>query len=360
VNGSVDSGAPKLDQPPLPQFARNAQLAAISWTYNYQSAVWRLPYALRSDGMTVPGMAALLANRSGPTNGNYPVDYSIDPESIPAISAHKILDGSFDRRAVAGKDVVIGVTSNSIGDVYFIPGFRQAGGVYVHVIGAETLKSGKPVELGWIPAFLAALALAALVLRRSDERHVALVALAIPVLAIGPAILESRLIFIDVTPGLFVLFVTGGVLLRRRFQARGLVDSVSGLPNLAALKSGRLGRDKALIVARVLNYAEVVAALPPACERQLVEQIVTRLSVGARERVFYQGDQGIFAWFDEPRKPSATISRRSTPCSAPLSAWRACRSTCRSASESRSGAAGPSPTGWEAPCSLRRKRPTTG
>jgi EAL domain-containing protein (putative c-di-GMP-specific phosphodiesterase class I) len=35
----------------------------------------------------------------------------------------------------------------------------------------------------------------------------------------------------------------------------------------------------------------------------LVEQIVARLSVGAQGRTFYHGDDGIFAWFDEPGKP---------------------------------------------------------
>jgi EAL domain-containing protein (putative c-di-GMP-specific phosphodiesterase class I) len=59
----------------------------------------------------------------------------------------------------------------------------------------------------------------------------------------------------------------------------------------------------ALIVGRILNYAEVVATLPTSSERQLVEQIVARLSVGAQGRTFYQGDDGIFAWFDEPGKP---------------------------------------------------------
>ena len=304
VNGSVHSGAPRLDQPPLPMFAKDARLAAISWTYNYQNAVWRLPYAIQFGGMAAPGMAALLAGRSGPANSTYVVDYSIDPESIPTISAATILSGTFDSRAIAGKDVVIGVTSNSIGDVYFIPGFRQAGGVYVHVIGAETLKSGVPLDLGWLPLFLMSIGFAALLMLRSPERHqVPAIAIAIPVLLLGPAALESRLVFLDITPALFVLLITSGVILRRRFRKRGLVDSISGLPNLTALKSNRAGRDRALIVARVHNFAEVVAALPASSDQQLVEQIVTRLSVGARERVFYQGDDGIFAWFDEPGKP---------------------------------------------------------
>ncbi|HZC37408.1 MAG TPA: EAL domain-containing protein, partial [Sphingomicrobium sp.] len=36
---------------------------------------------------------------------------------------------------------------------------------------------------------------------------------------------------------------------------------------------------------------------------QLIEQIVSRLSVGAPKRALYQGDGGIFAWFEEPKAP---------------------------------------------------------
>ena len=304
VNNSLKGGDPFGDQPPLPMFARNAQLAAIGWNYNYQNAVWRLPYSLESPGETIPGLAALLARKEGSPGSSYVVDYSIDPESIPTISAAELLDGSIDSRAVAGKDVVIGVTSNSIGDVYFIPGFRQAGGVYVHIIGAETLKSGLPIDLGWVPLYLVSFALAGLLLSGRLERHQqATIGVAIAGLLVAPAIPESRQIYIDVMPALFVLIVTAGVLLRHRFRKRGLVDPVSGLPNLAALRSHRAGRDQALIAARIINYAEIVAALPADSERQLVEQIVTRLSVGDRERTLFQGDGGIFAWFDDPSKP---------------------------------------------------------
>ena len=83
----------------------------------------------------------------------------------------------------------------------------------------------------------------------------------------------------------------------------GLVNSVSGLPNLNALRMNKAGRNQALIVARILNYSEIVATLPAESERQLIEQIVGRLSVGSRDRTFYHGDGGIFAWFEEPRLP---------------------------------------------------------
>lgn len=304
VNSSLTHGDLKVDQPPLPMFADSAQLASIGANYNYQNAVWRLPYALDSNGKAMPSMASILGGRTGPPNSTYMLDYSIDPESIPALPAASILNGTFDRRAIAGKDVVIGVTSNSLGDVYFIPGFRQAGGVYIQIIGAETLKAGAPISLGWLPLYLVSILLAALLLLGPLDRHqFAVIGASAVALLVGPAALESRLVFIDITPALLVLLTTAALLLRRRFRKRGLVDAISGLPNLTALKSYGGGRDKAVIVARILNYSEIVATLPPNSERQLVEQIVTRLSVGAPARVHYHGDGGIFAWFDEPSKP---------------------------------------------------------
>ncbi|HEX2803453.1 MAG TPA: EAL domain-containing protein [Sphingomicrobium sp.] len=292
------------DQPPLESLAKEAKLGAISVNHNYQNAVWRLPYSVESDDGPLPSFASLLAGRSGQVGSTFMVDYSIDPETIPTVSAAAILDGRFDPRLLRDKDVLIGSTSNLLGDTYFIPGFRQAGGVYVHAIGAETLKSGVPITLGWIPLYLAGLGLACFVLLRRNDRHLLLpVGVALVAILIGPIALESRLIYVDVTPALFVVLVTGGILIRTRFRKRGLVDSTSGLPNLTALKSNRAARNKALIVARVLNYAEIAATLPTSSERQLVEQIITRLTVGARDRTIYQGDDGIFAWFDEPGQP---------------------------------------------------------
>jgi len=52
----------------------------------------------------------------------------------------------------------------------------------------------------------------------------------------------------------------------------------------------------------VMNYEEILATLPPQSERQLVEQIVARITVGAPNRTLFQGDGGIFAWFDDPRQ----------------------------------------------------------
>ena len=119
----------------------------------------------------------------------------------------------------------------------------------------------------------------------------------------GPAAFEARLLFLDITPALFVLVTIMSVLGWRHYRQRGFVSAVSGLLNLNALRTHSAGRDRALIVARIMNYAEIVAALPTDSEKQLIDQIVGRLSLGSKDRTFFHGDGGIFAWFEELDKP---------------------------------------------------------
>nr|MBA2770720.1 EAL domain-containing protein [Sphingomonas sp.] len=301
-----ESGPHGLAQPgsgPMQMFTEHAELASINVEYNYYNVVWRLPYSLESGGKRIPSLAASLAGHEGGT-GEFSADYSVEPMSIPHIGADKVLAGQFDERLVKGKDVVIGTNSKVIGDQFFIPGVGKMGGVYIQLIGAETLKQGKPVQLGWIPAFLLALALAALALLWRRHRNQSwILGAATAVLLVAPIALEARLIFVDVTPGLFVILTVWAVLVRRRIRSGGLTNPVSGLPNLGAMSAHKAGRDRAIIAARVLNYAEALATLPPDSERELVEQIVSRLRVGQPERILYQGDGGIFAWFEEPRLP---------------------------------------------------------
>ncbi|WP_341633802.1 EAL domain-containing protein [Sphingomonas agri] len=289
---------------PIAPLAEHAQLATISFRYNYQNAVWQLPYAVRKGGETMPSFAAALADASGRPGSSFTVDYSTDVNSIPAISAGDVLSGRVPAASIAGKDVVVGTDSDLIGDRYFIPGYGRGGGVYVHALGAETLRYGKPVHIGWVPGFLIAFcAGAAALLRRRFAERVALFTVAGAMLVVAPVFLEARLIFVDVTPGIFVLLIMGAVLAWRRYRTRGLVNPVTNLPNLNALRTNREGRKQTLVALRVLNYEEIVAALPPNSESKLVDQIVSRLKVGAPKRVLYQGDGGIFAWFEQTGQP---------------------------------------------------------
>jgi EAL domain-containing protein (putative c-di-GMP-specific phosphodiesterase class I)/CHASE2 domain-containing sensor protein len=294
-----------VERPPLPLIAENAAgLASLSINYNYQNAAWRLDYATKTGDRAIPSLAAAMADRKGPPGESFLLDYSLDPQTVARFSAAAVIEGKIDPIAFAGKKVIIGTTSDSIEDQTFVPGWGRMGGVYVHIVGAETLKAGNPVNLGWLPALLLAMMVAIVAaFRRSAAVQTALLATAAGAIFFVPALLEARLIFLDVTPALFVLIVVASVFASRRLRKRGLVNTVSGLPNLNALRANREGRAQSLIAARILNYAEIAATLAPEQERQLVDQIVARLRVGAAERVLYQGDGGIFAWFEDSAQP---------------------------------------------------------
>jgi EAL domain-containing protein (putative c-di-GMP-specific phosphodiesterase class I)/CHASE2 domain-containing sensor protein len=297
------TGEERIDGRPLPIFARHSKIALATFRYNYQNAVWRLLWSGRLGGEKVPSFASALAGVDGPEEATFPVDYSIDVESIPIYSALDVMNGQVSKE-LAGKNVMVGTGSEILNDNFFIPGYGRGFGVQVHAMGAETLKDGRPVDLGWALSLLFGIAAAALAAtRKSIVKQVAGFIGALSALLVVPGFLEARLIFADVTPGIFALLMVAGVLGWRRYRVRGLVNPVSNLPNLSALRLNKDGRRQALIAARILNYEEIVASLPANTERQLVEQIVSRLSVGAPKRTLYQGDGGIFAWFEEPNAP---------------------------------------------------------
>ena len=279
---------------PIAPFADHANVASIAWTYDYQGAVWKLNRAISFSGKTMPTLSAAIAGIDGVADVQYPIDYSFDVNSVPRISASDLLTGKVNPQRLRGKTVVVGTTAVQIGDQWNVPGRGKRSGVFVHILGAETLRAGSPVDLGWWPALLVALAasIACLLTRRIYPLIVGGA-----VLAIAPIAMEAHLLFFDVTTGLFLVAAVGFRLALARSRSRGLVHALTGLPNLAALAADKPGRDLPLVAVRVHNYAEIASTLSAVGEKQLVEQIVARLDLGNSARVIFQGDEGIFAWF---------------------------------------------------------------
>ena len=185
-----------MPERPLPILSKHAALALGTVDYNYQNAAWQLPYSEILDGRKVPSFASALANVDGPANTTFPIDYSIKLKSIPTYSAGDLLTGRIPPAALAGKDVVIGSASAILNDVFFIPGYGRGYGVYVQALGAETLKKGNPIDVGWLPAFLLAIGASLLAANRSRSRERGVIMIvAIGAMLVVPAFLEARLIF---------------------------------------------------------------------------------------------------------------------------------------------------------------------
>jgi len=289
---------------PISLVRTNAGFAHINVDYNYQNAAWHLPQTGRFEGRAIPSMSSALAGSSSNSAPQYLPDYSLDLSTIPTINAADILSGRVRREQIQGKTILIGTNSKIIGDQFFIPGVGMLGGAYVHIVGAETLKAGTPIGLGWLAMFLISAAIVAMAaFQRPGLRQNLMFSLLLAALLVGPIPFEANLVSVDIVPALFMTLTVWGALVWRRYSRGGITNAVSGLPNLTALQFFRGGRDQALVAARILNYAEVIATLPAGSEKALVEQIVSRLSVGSQDKTLYQGDGGIFAWFEEARLP---------------------------------------------------------
>ena len=284
------------DIKPLPEFERQARIATIGVWYNYANEAWHLPRAYSKDGKLIPSLAATLAELEPATDATFRVNYAFAPRTVPVVSAADIMSGRADIKRLTGKTVIVGTTTERIGDQFMIPGWGKGSGVYVHILGAETLKAGKLLDFGWIPAFIIAAALTCSVISRSGRMQAAALTGGSVALLATPLLLERIQIFVDVMPALFTILWLGSGLLLQMAKRRGLTNAVSGLPNLAAFRKASREGGHPLVVARVINYPQIVSTLSLANERSLVEQIVARLRVGSEVSTVYQGDEGIFAW----------------------------------------------------------------
>jgi CHASE2 domain-containing sensor protein len=190
---------------PLPEFADHARLATIGVWYNYANAAWLLPHAYRKDSRLIPSVASVLADEKPATNSDFRVNYAFAPKSVPVVSAADLISGKVDPARLKGKTVIVGTTSERLGDQFVIPGWGKDAGVYIHILGAETLKAGHPVDLGWLPAYLIAAIAAFVATRRKWLGQVASLGGALTALTVVPIFLERGQVFADVTPGYFVL-----------------------------------------------------------------------------------------------------------------------------------------------------------
>lgn len=143
------------------------------------------PTEVNIEGRPVRSISALLAGYEGPAQWYRP-DYALRPSTIPTLRYADVLEGRYDPADLAGKRVVIGNTYFRSPDVYVMPFEGRVAGVYFHVMGAHTLKQGRPVDLKWYPALLvAALAIGAQALgRRRSSRALLAAASGLPALTL--------------------------------------------------------------------------------------------------------------------------------------------------------------------------------
>lgn len=300
---SVDpvSGA-RAEYRPATRFARHAEVVNTNLRLLWDDAVWTHPYAVPDGAGVMPSLAGELGNATQRGTSFFPIDYSINIQTIPVLSASDVVFDRYHPLPVAGRDVVIART-DSAAKRHRVPGFQPVPVIYFHLVAAETLRSGPLTDLGWTVPFLPVLLLAGIIL---FSRRRAVVGFAFGVALVcaiaGPVALETLHIYVQVVPALVALLTATAVRttasLKRSYNARGTTNLVTGMPNLQALRQAK-AKEGVVVAARINNYAQITTTLPPQHEKELVEQIVGRLEFGATDAVVYQADEGIFVWVSQ-------------------------------------------------------------
>lgn len=257
-----------------------------------------LPYSSNINGSEIVSMSASIAGDIGKRNTFYLPDWSIKSSSFPTYSFVDILRSQVPLSSLAGKDVVIGPTAAQYHDAHFIIGQGLIKGVYAHAIGAETLKSGLPVDWGRWPSVVIGVLMAALMVWSKKKLHRRF-ALGGTILLLGviPIGLDALHITADVFPGLFLftLAAVRGMMLRNKDAAFDL-NEASGLPNVNALRKASKYRPQTLIALKINNFAEIATTFDERVEHLIVAELKRRLDLISASESIFQGDDTLY-WF---------------------------------------------------------------
>jgi diguanylate cyclase len=243
-----------------------------------------------------PGISVIASGKAKPSGQLYRPDFAIRYDTFPTFSYSDVVLGRVPRDRLAGRNILVGLGEAAFQDVHYLPGQGRVQGVFAHAIGAQTLKSGTPIDLGWLPAEVIAVLCALALLSTTRVMTTGLtLACTIAGFALGPLALDSAYVAADIAPGLLLFSIVAVQHARLTFGRRkSRTHEPSGLPNLVALREVKLRRPQALVAARIDNHAAIVASFAKDIEPLIAAEIVGRLKIGDAATEVFQGDEGAY------------------------------------------------------------------
>ena len=281
---------------PIPQLLSMESLRSLHGAATPFSLSAELVYADKVGQFEIPSMSADISNFNGPVGDRYRPDWSIQVKTIPTLSFIDAANGNFSSSNVSGKDILIGVTSLQSSDFLQVAGQSWFPGVYVHAVGAQTLREGHPANIGWIPAWLVATTFSALLLRTRTRKRAVIVLIVVVVIGLtSPFILDFYFVTADFISGYLIFGIVAyrSMALRVLAEAR-LQNAGTLMPNLSALREEPLAVNRPIVAMRIKNYAAIGASFAESVEDELVTEIARRLSLPGETSTFYQAEDVLY------------------------------------------------------------------
>ncbi|MBT0669118.1 EAL domain-containing protein [Novosphingobium profundi] len=261
-----------------------------------------MPYASRSPIGTVPTLAASIAGVTKGTDELFMPDFSIDVDTIGAVSYGDVLHGRFDPTVIRGRDIIIAPAAVTYNDIHKIPGRDEAvPGGYIEAIAAETLMRGLPRNFGWLLPLVIVVAIVVTGTGRGRvfdwKRSAALVT----VIVAAPFLLDFMRVRMDIAPALIVAVIA--VLRMRsldRVEVAGETNTGSGLPSVQALRNSDDKSNLILVALKIRNYGAIIGSFAETVEASVAREIVRRIRISDDAvTVYHEG--GMFMWLSSIR-----------------------------------------------------------
>lgn len=307
------AGGEILENVPIPELRRHAQLAAVNISADGDGLVRHYPYGILTGGVPRPSTGAMLAGTAGRIGASFPIDGALDPASVPRVSFADLVEGRVPPGALEGKAVLVGATAIELGDRYSVPRFGVIPGPVIHLLAAETLRAGSsPLDRG--PLAPLGLALAALLLAvrsRKKGRASALGGGFVAILGIPLAMESGHLGTVEVVPALVALASGSAVLsigaIVAMLRTARFFDPASGLPNRRgferATRSASIG---SVSVLRITNYSDAAGVVGQSRAAEMIQRVIDRLGVAGISSL-YRLEDGVLAWATESGSTEARI-----------------------------------------------------
>jgi EAL domain-containing protein (putative c-di-GMP-specific phosphodiesterase class I)/CHASE2 domain-containing sensor protein len=306
-----------IDNQPIKPFRDNSFISSVTVVPDSDSFIRTMPLAITTFATPRSSLSAAVAEVNAEVDRFFDIDYSIEPSTIPRVSAIDLVDGRVPRGAIAGKRFIVGMTAVEGGDRYGVPRYGVIPGVVIQALGAETLMEG-PVPMRTSGLFLIAptllLILLAIGRRRRLSRAALLGGTALAAFLLPLATEALFAVTLPAAPALIATFtailLAGASLAIERYLDRALTDGATGLPNAAALeleaaKSGVRG----VVVARLDRFAAISAGLGPSAAAVLVQRVAERLRFGQGDRQIYHVDAASLAWIEREGEEDSLEAR---------------------------------------------------
>lgn len=296
--------ARKLDSLPIPILREHAQLASVSVLPDSDGYVRRMPFGTVTSETARPSLAATVAGVSGSVGEHFPVDFAIDPATIPKHSFIAVERGMFPKDSLKGKDVIIGATAIELGDRYAVPRHGVIPGVIIQAMAAETLQAGVPVYGSWSLPLLLASGLAFGTIMTARRRSAAIIRPGLVTLVLLGGWLAARGAagyWFEIIPAIVLVVAAGAirylVLSSRIAEMRKRIDSESGLPNRLALEArAHKPADRFLIAAQVDDFDALKLAIEGEGLGALMSRIAERLRVASGSGAVYRSEDRTLVW----------------------------------------------------------------